>query len=307
VKFNPSNSTGDRITKATALVVVTNQYPLALAVPPLEFELLVSNCIASDPFINVAIAGTDSASIRPFEDIRINVTASISRLPDDLTKLCPNSRSSPLDLLLRSYVQGEKTTVYVRGSTDKSSNTPDWMRDLLKSVTVPIPLPHKDMDNLIRNFSLTDVDFTLPDLSDPDGSSSKVKISAVVNALVGLPKEATFALNITRVRADADVFYHGRKLGELDLDKWQSANSSHVDAGDPEIVGLLIQSKVQDAPLTITDNDLLSEIIQQLVLEHTEVDLQIKARVDVQVETDFGSPIIKDIPAAGNIKVKRMY
>ena len=112
-----------------------------------------------------------------------------------------------------------------------------------------------------------------------------------------------FELNVDQVKADADVFYHGKKLGKLDLHKWQKARSSNVNDTErgPE---LLIESEVKNAPLEITDDDLFTEIIQSLVFAGKGVVLDVKAAVDVHTATALGKFVVRDIPAAGKVLVK---
>ena len=134
------------------------------------------------------------------------------------------------------------------------------------------------------------------------------KVSGNVLVTAGLPAEMNFGVNVTRVRAAADVFYKSKKLGELNLKKWQRANSTRIDgkkSGDEAT--LKIQSRITDAPLNVTDSDVFSEVIQTLMFGGKPVLLDIKAAVDVKVVTSLGQLIIKEVPAEGKIPVKRPY
>lgn len=244
--------------------------------------------------------------MQPKERVLVNVDGLVRQLPDTLTTTCPNSDSSPLDLLLGDYIHGMETTIYVRGSDPPSSETPPWITDLIKSVVVPVPFPGHSFDNLIKKFTLADVRFGLPDpLAEPDTPDTQPRLSATVKALVGLPKEMNFPIDVARVRANADVFYRGKQLGHLDLHRWQQANSTRLEAHAEEPATLAVESHVKDAPLQITDNDVFTDLIQALVFGGKGVVLGIKADVDVGTETALGKFVIREVPAEGKVFVKR--
>ena len=288
---------------AEASITVKNNYPIRLDIPKLGFDILIPNCLPQQDHLQIANAITDEVEIRPKEPVDVSVSAVVKQLPQAVTSVCPDSTSSPLDILLGGYIQGLDTTIYVKGADAPSKNTPNWVTDLAKSVTVPLPFPGRSLDNLIRNFTLTHVHFTLPNpLAEPGNPESYPRLSASVKALVGLPKEMNFPLDVDRVRADADVYYQGNKMGELDLRKWQSANTSRIvdEIAGP---GLLIESTVEDAPLSITDDDVFTQVVQALVFGGKKVVLQVKARVDVDTQTALGDFVVREIPAEGEVLV----
>ncbi|KAI9751683.1 MAG: Peroxisome chaperone and import receptor [Chaenotheca gracillima] len=292
--------TGRRGMGADASISLSNDYPVEFTVPPLGFQILVPNCQPTDPYILLADATTAAIDVEPRQELNVDVEGIVQKLPDTLITACPNSQSSPLDLLLGGYIHGNETTVYVRGSDSPSEDTPKWISDLISSVTVPFPFPGHTFDNLIRNFSLADVHFGLPNpVADPDSPEGEPSLSATVKALVAIPEEMNFPINVSRVRADADVYYHGSKLGHLDLHKWQEANSSRG-----ENASLLVQSIVENAPLHVSDQDTFSEVVRALIFGRDGVVLGIKADVDVEVGTPLGQFVIKEVPAEGKIAVK---
>lgn len=285
-----------------------NEFPLQFNIPPLAFEVFVPNCNPLDPAIQVADAITAPVALRPQSTVNINVNGTVQELPESLTAACPGTESSPLDLFLKQYLNGHDAVVFVRGKKQPLDSTPGWISDILSSVTVPIPFPGRTFDNLIRDFSLTDVKFNLPDpLADPDEPESNPTVSGTILVTAGLPSQMNFAINVTSVRASADVFYHGDKLGELNLDKWQDANSTMTKATPDQEATLKIQSRIDAAPLNVTDGDILTEVIQKLLFGADHVDLEIKALVDIRVDTVLGQLELKDVPAEGKIPVKRPY
>ena len=283
-----------------------NDYPLRFTVPPLGFDILVQNCLPDQPYIRLADATTEEIQVEPKEDVNVQVGGIIRELPQPLLATCPQTERSPLDTLLSDYISGDETTIFVRGSNPPSGETPDWVTELIKSVTVPVPFPGKTFGSIIRNFSLADVHFSLPDpFAEAKTPEASPRISAIVKALVGLPKEMNFPINVNRVRADADVFYHKKKLGHLDLNKWQKANSTRIEAHDNVDAGLAVESIVKNAPLEITDDDVFSDLVQDLLFGGKKVVLGVKADVDVETETALGKFVVRDIPAEGKVFVKR--
>ncbi|KAI9855177.1 MAG: hypothetical protein M1830_006481, partial [Pleopsidium flavum] len=213
---------GQRGMAADVLLTLLNDYPVKFTVPPLGFDILVPDCAPDEPYIMLADATTGEIRVQPKQKVHVAVGGIVRQLPDTLTTTCPNSDSSPLDLLLGDYLHGMDTTIYVRGSNAPSPKTPSWITDLIQNVIVPLPFPGHSFDNLIKEFSLEGVRFGLPDpLADPGTPDAQPKLSATVKALIGLPKEMNFPIDVARVRADADVFYRGEKLGYLDLRRWQ--------------------------------------------------------------------------------------
>jgi hypothetical protein len=291
---------------AEVSITAFNAYPVSVDVPELAFEILVPGCNPVDPSILVALATTSRVAVRPHADVVVDAHGLIKELPDLLTRVCPNSDSSPLDMLLKKYLDGESAAVFVRGQKQPAGDTPDWLADILSSVTVPVPFPGRTFDSLIRSFSLTDVNFKMPDPdADPNDPSSNPRVSGTILVLAGLPSEMNFSLNVTNVRADADVFYRGDKLGELDLKQWQDANSTQIPATEESEATLKIQSRINDAPLNVTDSDVLTDVIQALIFGGREVMLTVKALVDVKVQTILGELVVKAVPAEGKIPVKR--
>lgn len=285
---------------------LTNEYPVTFTIPPLGFDILVQGCSPDQPYLELADATTEEINVKPKADVKVQVGGFIQKIPQTLLATCPQTQKSPLDALLGDYIRGDETTIFVRGSNAPSGETPDWVTDLIKSVTVPVPFPGKTFDGLIRNFTLADVHFSLPNpFGSPGTPEASPKISAIVKALVGLPEEMNFPIDVPKVRADADVYYHKKKLGHLDLNKWQKANSTRIEAhGDTE-AGLAVDSVVKDAPLEITDDDVFKEVVQDLVFGGKKVVLGVKADVDVETETALGKFVVRDIPAEGKVFVKR--
>lgn len=285
---------------------VKNRYPISFTVPPLSFDILVPNCAPDLPQVNLANATTQAIDIESRQDVKVDVAGIIRELPESLTTACSNTEKSPLDLLLGGYIGGNETTIYVRGSDSPSPETPEWMAGLLKGVVVPVPFLGPTFDSLIRDFSLANVHFNLPNIfADPGSPESRPRLSAVVRALVNLPREMNFPLGVDKVRADAIIYYRKKKLGTLDLKKWQSANSTRIEADEEKPAGLAVDSIVKNAPLNITDDDVFAEVMEALLFGTEKVALGVKAQVDVETESALGRFVVRDIPAEGKFYAKR--
>ncbi|KAI0411520.1 hypothetical protein F5X98DRAFT_357132 [Xylaria grammica] len=282
-----------------------NEYPVQLDIPELAFEIMVPGCADTDPFIIVAEASTGDIHVEPLSDVSASIYGIIHELPDSLTRACPDSSSSPLDLFLKQYMHGEPATLFVRGSSRPDGDTPKWIADILASVTIPVPFPGRTLDGLIREFSLTDVHFTLPDpFADPNDPAANPQVSGNILVIASLPSEMNFAINVTNVRATADVIYKTKKMGELNLRKWQHANSTRVDGKGGDGPSLKIESRIIEAPLNITDSDVFADVVQALLFGNEPIHLNVQALVDVKVDTSLGELILKEVPAEGKVPVK---
>jgi hypothetical protein len=288
-------------------LVASVDSPLALTVPALGFEVLVPNCSPGDPNILVARAETREINIDPKQPIHADVAGLIQKLPDELTSSCPGEEGSPLDLLVSSFLQGQETVIYVRGADSPSPDTPAWLVDLLSSVTVPVPLTGHALDNLVKNFSMTDTHFSLPDpFAEPGTPESHPTVSALVKVLIGLPEQMNFQVDVPQVRALADVYYKGKELGTLSIDKWQDANSTLVKDQDNS-TALLVEFAMKDAPLQVSDDGLLSEVVQEMLFGSKSVVLRVAANVDAKVSASLGQFAIHGIPAEGKVRVNSMF
>ena len=287
-------------------LLVDNPYPVGLTIPPLGFRILVDNCSQQKPFIHVADAVTKDVLVQPKRTAEVSVSGIIKQLPDALTEACPNSKDSPLDSFLGDYLHGQNTTIYVQGSKLPGEVTPRWISDILSNFTIAVPFPGHNYDNLIKQFTLSDVQFQLPDQTAPPNTpAAKPRVSGDIKVLVSLPKEMNFGLDVKRIRANADIYYKDKKLGVLDVSKWQEATSTPVDNTD-DGNSLLVKSHIEEAPVDITDQDVFADVVQALIFGKGDLLLQIKADVDVQLNTALGGFAVKKIPAQGVIPVKRM-
>jgi ribosome-interacting GTPase 1 len=100
-----------------------------------------------------------------------------------------------------------------------------------------------------------------------------------------------FGVNVSRVRATADVYFKKKKLGCLNLRQWQQATSTRM--ADSSI---MVESNIKDAPLYITDDAVFQDVVGDLLFGGKAVMLKIDALVDLAVETVLGELIVRDVP-----------
>jgi hypothetical protein len=290
---------------ADASIVVMNDYPVEITLPPVAVDVSIDGC-SSEKQVFVGTAETAELQVKPKTNIQVNVTGNVEHLSEALTQVCPNTAKSPLDHFIGDYMKGEEATIYISCCKFPDPNTPDWARDLLKDITVPVPFTGREMGNMVKNFSMADMHFSLPDpFAEPGTPEGSPKISAIVNVDVGLPNEMNFPLDVNQIKADADILYKGKKLGKMDLSKWQKANSTRIEAHGKEGPSLLVQSVIKDAPIKILDDDLFSEVVQALIFGGKSVMLDMVASVSIGVDTPMGKFAIRGIPAKGSVPVKR--
>ncbi|KAI1510635.1 hypothetical protein A1F97_09756 [Pyrenophora tritici-repentis] len=290
---------------ADATIVVHNDFPVQITLPPVAVDVGIEGCSATDKHIMVGTARTGELKVNPESDVKVEVTGNVDKLSDPLTQVCPNSAKSPLDAFLGDYMKGEDATIYISCCKFPDPATPEWARDLLKDITVPVPFAGKSMGNLIRNFSLADMHFSLPNpFAEPGTPEAAPKISGIVNVDIGLPNEMNFPIDVNQVKADADIYYHKKKLGKMNLEKWQKTNSTRIEGKGSEGPTLLVQSVIKNAPIEILDDDLFSEVVQALLFGGKSIMMDLKAAVSVGVDTPMGKLAVRGIPAQGVVPVK---
>ncbi|KJZ80411.1 hypothetical protein HIM_00261 [Hirsutella minnesotensis 3608] len=302
----PIGHKGQKGVGANVSMILHNDYPLGLDIPSLGLQVLVPNCDASEANVEVATAVTDVIHVRPEADILARASGVVRQIPDSLIRPCPKTKLSPLDNFVNHYLRGESAKVLVRGKIPAESNLPGWFGSLLESIVVPIEFSGQNFDSLIRNFSLTDVNFKLPSpFADPNDPSGKPQVSGTVRVVAALPAEVKVDLNVDGLKADGDLIFHGRKFGELHLAHWQEAKSSiRSDPEDEDII--TITSRVVNAPIDIVDSDVFGDIMQKLLFGDDDITLDVQSLVDVRVSTVLGKLVLRGIPAKGKIPVKHI-
>lgn len=303
----PAGDGGRMAVGANASIIAYNDHPIGLTVPQLAFDILVPNCDPSESYIMVATAVTQPIDVEPHANVTVDAVGLINDIPEKLTRACPMTKMSPLDNFFKRYMHGEDAQIFVRGQDSDKSDVPEWLRSFFSSVTVPISFPGRSFDDAIRNLSLTDVDFKLPSpFADPNDPNSKPRVSGTIEIIAELPSELNLDIGVNNLRATGDIFYEGKKFGELNVERWQKAHSSKTTDPEDEKALLQITSRITNVPLDITDGDVFSDVMGELLLGDEDILLDVEALVDIKVSTVLGDLVFRDVPAKGKIPVKRL-
>ena len=207
-----------------------------------------------------------------------------------------------MDAFLDTYLHGNSSTVYVSGRGSKSiSGAPSWLLDFLKSVIIPVPFPGHELDDMVESFGLSSVSIKLPDpdaeLGTPEAAP---KLSAIIDAIVAVPKEMDFSVDVQAARANADISYLGEKFGEMHVGEWMPAHSRQLGGGKMEV-----KAEVKKVPLNITDYDVFQKLVPKLVFGRGRgLVLGIDGVADVRVGSKLGTFVVRGIPAKGDVMIK---
>jgi len=294
---------GGRGMAADVQVSLVNEYPLGITVPPLKVDIFVPDC-DGEPSIQLGDATSGEIVIKPHSDVVVNAGGIVRDLPKSLTRACPGSSSSPLDIILGNYLEGKDAKLFVRGSKHPDPSTPDWIAKIMSSVSVPVPFPGRTFDSLVKDFSLDNTSFNLPSpFADEGDDDANPRISSDITVVAGMPKDMNFGVNVTRLSATADVYYKKKMMGVLDMSKWQQSSSKRLSLKDG-FSDLEIKSHINKAPLRIKDEDVFEDVISAFYFGEG-VKLDTKARLTFEVSTVLGNFIVRDMPAEATVPIKR--
>lgn len=297
---------GTKAMAADVAIKAYNNYPVAFHIPGMAFDILVPGCPGVGDLITLANATTKEIDVEPEHYVLAEAQGIVRELPEMLNRTCPGTDASPLDTLLKDYLHGSPATVFVRGSRSAHEGVPQWITDFLKDVVVPVSVPGRTFSGLIRNFTMEKTHFSLPNpLADPGTPEANPRISAIIKVLANLPKEMNFPVTIEHIKSNATVYYKGDELGILDLNQWQDANSTRIYPHGDVPSGIAVDAEIKDAPLNITNNDVLTDVIEAMLFGSKGLILDIKANVDVETHTALGTFVVRHIPAAGEVPIKR--
>lgn len=291
-----------------ATLVVKNDYPVNVDVPAMAFEVYSPNCDTEMPVIPIGRVTSQMLHVSAFQDVIVDLYGLVQNLPEGFTKACPGGSSSPLDRMMEAFFRGEESKVFIKGSSAHVDDVPKWISDLVSSILLPILIPTQGFAApTVDNLTLDNVQIDLPNPFAKDGSpESNPAVSATLNATILIPSQINTSLAVQQLKADADVFYKGSKLGKLDLKNWQSARSSQSSHESPDDLNYLqVECDIHRAPINITDDGTFDQILQALLFGEKDVMLDIKASVDVRLITAVGQVTVKGLPAEGRVPVKR--
>ncbi|KAK9241222.1 hypothetical protein V1525DRAFT_2762 [Lipomyces kononenkoae] len=203
-----------------------------------------------------------------------------------------------MDRYLRQYLAGETITVFVRGKpSQKIPDFPPWVAELFEIVSIPVPVPgrkdeHGGTDKMVKSFGLSRVKVAMPPRGDAPGLP---RLSALVNAVIELPKELDFSISIDKLRGWSDMYYQGDKFGVLVISEWTPAQSFYTPEGYIQVV-----AEIADVPIEITDQAVFKKLAQKLFFAGN-ADVDMKGTIDVVLDMPVGEFTIRNMPVKGSV------
>jgi len=292
-------------TLLTASAQVANPYPATVAIPALDWKVLVPGCSSKDR-IRLTDVTTGPLAIRAGENITVDLSTTISSLPSELTDPCSDETPSPLETLLQAVLDPQQnTTVFISGAQQFIPPFPRWIPDILSSLTIPIPLPHLDANtsDLIDAIHCSEMKVTFPSPWVPPGSPyGQTRVSGLIEAVIRPPKEAeNVAVNVTAVRADVYLYDDkGAKFGRIVVPEWSPANTTRL-------AKIHIKTRVTDVPVEVLDPIVFQKVMTQVLRGQGIVDIGVEGTVDAQVKVLIGDFSVRGIPVKGMIEVQGIY
>ncbi|KAK9463164.1 uncharacterized protein V1516DRAFT_672137 [Lipomyces oligophaga] len=278
-----------------ALVAGTahNPYPLQITVPAIQWLVEFPACNPLE-LSTLAAAKTEALLVNPYEGIDVRVSAVVRAIPTSFMEICPSTGMSAINTYLAQYIAGESVTLYVRGRPAQYiPNFPPWIADMLSNIAIPVPVPARESDGtgqLLKSYGLTRVKMNR-------GADGVPRLSALVNAIVALPSELEFEIEINNLRGISDMIYEGHKFGVLEIAEWAAATSFYTPEGYIQVV-----AEITDVPIDITDQLIFRQIMQQMFFG--DVNIDIVGTIDVMLDTPVGYFVVNQIPASGTVALR---
>ena len=293
-------------TLMTASAEIVNPYPMTLDIPALEWKVSVPGCTPSER-IRLTNANTGPLTIRAGKNIIVDVSSSISSLPQELLDPCLDATPSPLEALFQALMDPKQnTTVFISGSSRGISlpNLPKWLPDILSSLTIPVPVPHLDGNttDLISAIHCSEMKVTFPSPWAPPGTpNAQPKVSGVIEAVILPPKEAeNVAINVTAVKADVYLFDQGAKFGRILVPVWSPATTERK-------VKIHVKVRVAEVPIEVLDPIVFQRVMTKILRGGGTVEIGVEGTVDSQVSVLVGDFAIRGIPVKGIVEVEGIY
>ncbi|KAK9491316.1 hypothetical protein V1508DRAFT_212864 [Lipomyces doorenjongii] len=298
-EFKFSEIPGKEGIQVRVAATARNPYPVHVNLPGLDWIVEAAACEPRQ-IVSLAVAHSESLLVRPKDVVDLKVTSQVASIPRPFTQPCPKDKSdsSSMDRYLQQYLAGEKITVYVRGKPSQNiPNFPSWVADLLEVVSIPVPVPGRKSedggtDKMVKSFGLSRVKVAMPPRGDTPGLP---RLSALVNAVIELPKELDFTIAINNLRGWSDMYYQGDKFGVLVISEWTPAQSFYTPEGYIQVV-----SEISDVPIEITDQAVFKKIVQKMFFGG-EANVDMRGTIDVALDMPVGEFAIRNIPVKGSV------
>ena len=290
-------------TLMTASADIVNPYAMTLDVPALDWKVFVPGCTPSER-IRLTNARTGRLSIRDGKNITVEVSSSISSLPQALLDPCRDATPSPLEAFFQAFLDPKQnTTVFISGASHAIS-LPKWLPDILSSLIVPVPVPHFDTNttDLISAIHCSEMKVTFPSPWAPPGTpQAQPRVSGLIEAVIRPPKEAeNVAINVTAVKTDVYLFDEGAKFGRIVVPEWSPATTERK-------AKIHVKARVAEVPIEVLDPVIFQRVMTKVLRGGGTVEIEVEGTVDTQVSVLVGDFAIRGIPVKGIVEVQGIY
>ncbi len=288
--------------QTTAIFHLYNYIPFQFKVPSLEWDILLKGCNDDDLIKTVQVA-TSEFETGSREGISINILGLLNQLPNELLNNCDNSSFSPLDGLLESFQNGDNLPIFLRYREPEKTprlDIPNWLSDLLTSMTIPIPISLSDLkdffdagDNLIDDVDISNLGIKLP--SQPN---ERPKISAHVNIRANLPIDISIPVFVDKIKGISDLYYKDEQFASLNMSEWIPTETTYTNNSK-----VILDFDVNEIPLNITDSLVFQKVISKLA-NTGNVDINVKAILDSYISTPIGDLTLHDLKVSSGSKIE---
>lgn len=252
----------------------TVRLPVDAAIPSANVQISIAGC--GQELITLATGQNLPVKLHRNEShIAVRAIGECREIPTKALAKCKDTPGlSPVDRIMQQYLAGNATTVYISGIADGHS----WIQDLLAQVSIPVDIPGTQADQLARDIELSNVKFNLPSFL---GGGGKPKISGKISGVIDIPADVEVGIEVESIHVLADLLYKKRKFATIESPGWAPATSRFRTSRE-----LQVEVVLRDAPVTITNQDIFSAILSELLGGNALVDVTGKG--DVRVETSLG-------------------
>ncbi|ORZ15977.1 hypothetical protein BCR42DRAFT_328236 [Absidia repens] len=233
-----------------------------------------------------------------------------------------------MERFLSLYLHGNTSVVHVRGSTfgpdDEihhdttatateittfGSKVPDWLQKALASMTLSIPFPGTTHHDIIQSLTMDNIkiDFSM--------ISGGPVVSGDATALLQLPKEMQFDLDVTEIDPDVYIYLeHDSASPFARLRPRKPCPSKTIHRGDPDgddgsiPEGMfMVKSSIDKAPFQVlSGHEGEFEKFLDRVFKKRNSTVYLQGTADAMVVSEFGKLTVRDLAFKGQINTMGM-
>lgn len=281
---------------AVSTIASTNyQYPIEAEIPSLKWDIKIPGCQNGKRELLVSTGKTSNIHLEPYSVANASISASLSKVPQELLELCGPGEKSPLDTFISNYLGGEENKVIIQGSAGQGE-VPSWMNEILSQFKFEYKLDGKTTeDDLIKDLRFDDFNLQIPD-------GRNAKVSAAVKVTVSPPNsiqvDENIPLKVAQARGVADLYSQNVNFAQVVIDEWVPCTTHVVD--HDYIVGF----QLKDVPVIVKDRNLFSQVVQSILFKGS-APVRVESLVDAKVSLPIGEFVLSEIPASGDTDLRR--